>query len=114
VAGPFDLTDASSATLTLKSQWDFFTGDHGDLIVSNALATPTSACNTATQWFLFTPSFVSGTSPNFGVSYEPLTEDLQPLVGTIRCIGFRSFDDGTGDANTASGWFIDDVRVSKQ
>lgn len=82
VAGPFDLTDATSAMLTFKSQWNYQAGDAGDLLVSNALATTTSACNTATGWSLLgTVPFVSGTSPNFGVSYEALSQSLTGLVG---------------------------------
>ncbi len=119
VAGPFDFTDATAGTLNHNSQWAFDNEDIGRLLISAPLASPTSACNTAATYYLL--DHITGTSPNFGTAFESISIDLStittpegPVLGTTRCIGFITFDiDGDGDGGIGFGWFIDDIRVTK-
>ncbi|MHA2609775.1 MAG: Ig-like domain-containing protein [bacterium JZ-2024 1] len=120
VAGPFDFRDANTITLDHNSEWWFDPQDIGRLLISAPLATPTSACNTASTYYLM--DHLTGSSPHFGDAFDSVQVDLTNastpegnLRGSVRCIGFITWDiDGDGDGGQGFGWFIDDVRITKE
>ncbi|MHA2621165.1 MAG: fibronectin type III domain-containing protein [bacterium JZ-2024 1] len=122
VAGPFPLTDATSAFFIVNIQWDLDPADVLYLLVSSALATETSACNTSGLWTLYDVGF-TGTSPNFGAEFQTATINLStlpdpgdgPIIGSTRCFGLVIFDlDADGSqGHSYEGVMADDFTIVK-
>ena len=87
-----DLTEFTSATLTFWHQFDFASGDSGNVWAQ-----------LENEEYIHLESF-TGTNP----SWQQTVIDLTPFVGQSIWLNFQLLSDAT---DTADGWYIDDVAV---
>ena len=94
---PLDLTEVDSATLTFWHRRDFGSGDSGNVWVAREKEDGSWLAEELLRTF-------TGTNP----TWQQVSLDLTPFVGERIRLAFQMLSDA---AQTADGWYIDDVAV---
>jgi len=99
---PIDLTSSTFLRLNFNQQFDFGTGDSGQILV-RADPNLTGQCSGT-----FRIIYTAASGSNWG-TYSPATFDFSQFWGTKVCLAFRTFTNT--DASVSQGWVLDDIKL---